>query len=98
MERRVRTGQVFVIVDERRLHEVSRGQFADYVAMVALARIKPEANLRDAETILKLFEPGPQGAPAGMSGWDLAYLRTLYATDQGSKLQREERRATWSVK
>jgi hypothetical protein len=83
-------GQVFVIVDQRRLHEVSRGQFADYVAMVGLAQIKPQAHLGDADTILRLFDSAPEAAPAGMSGWDQAFLKALYATDQRHKMQRDD--------
>jgi hypothetical protein len=79
---------VFVIVDQARLQAVSRGQFADYVAMVGLADIKPAAHLGDAQTILKLFEGAPQAAPEGLSDWDQSFLKFLYATDQISKIQR----------
>jgi hypothetical protein len=81
---------VFVIVDQARLQAVSRGQFADYVAMVGLADIKPGVHLGDAPTILKLFDGAPQAAPAGLSDWDQAFLKSLYATQQISKTQRSE--------
>ena len=83
-------GTVFVIADASRLHGVTRGQFADYVAMVGLAKLKIGAQLGDAPTILKLFDREPQEAPAGMSDWDQAFLRSLYATDQKSKGQRSQ--------
>ncbi len=79
---------VFVIADATRLRGVTLGQFADYIAMVALADIEPGAHPGDAPTILKLFDGPPQSAPAGMTDWDLAFLKSLYATDQSSKLQR----------
>ena len=75
--------QVRVIVDQRRLQGVSRGQLAAYIAMVSLAEIKPvaeikpDAHLRDAPTILKLFDVAPQAAPAGLSDWDQAFLKAL---------------------
>jgi len=72
--------RVFVIVDEKRLQGVARGQLADYVAMVGLAQIRPEARLNDAQTILRLFTDGPKTAPAGLTAWDQAYLKALYAT------------------
>ncbi len=82
--------RVFVIVDRTRLQGVKMGQLADYVAMVAFAKLKPGARLGDAPTILKLFEGAPQGAPSGMTDWDQTFLKSLYATEQKSKLQRGE--------
>jgi hypothetical protein len=81
---------VFVIVDQARLQAVSRGQFADYIAMVSLADIKPGAHLGDAQTILKLFDGAPQAAPTGLSDWDQSFLKSLYATAQISKTQRND--------
>ena len=79
---------VYVIVDQARLQAVARGQLADYVALVGLADIKPEAHLGDARTILKLFDGAPQAAPDGLSEWDQSFLKSLYATEQISKSQR----------
>jgi hypothetical protein len=56
--------------------------------MVSLAEIKPNPHLGDAQTILKLFAGAPQAAPAGMSDWDQAFLKSLYGTAHDSKLQR----------
>jgi hypothetical protein len=81
---------VFVVVDETRLKGVMRGQLADYVAMVALADLKPGAKLSNIPTILKLFDGAPQAAPAGMTDWDQAFLNSLYATEQKSTLQRSQ--------
>jgi hypothetical protein len=81
---------VFVVVDQTRLDGISREQLADYVAMVALADLKPDANLGDAPSILRLFEGTPSEAPGSMSEWDLAFLKSLYTTDQKSKQQRNE--------
>jgi hypothetical protein len=81
---------VYVIADQSRLQGLSRGQFADYVAMVGLAEINPGAHLGDAPTILKLFDGAPDTAPAGLSDWDQAFLKSLYATELGSKLQRNQ--------
>ncbi len=80
--------RVLVVVDQKRLQGVSRGQFADYVAMVSLAQIKPGTRLGDAPTILKLFDGAPQAAPDGISEWDQAFLKSLYATESTSKGQR----------
>ncbi len=80
--------RVFVIVDRTRLQGVSRGQIADYIAMVALAEINPEGPPADSPTILNLFDTAPQSAPAGISDWDRAFLKSLYVTEQKSNLQR----------
>jgi|SRR5580658_3963904 hypothetical protein len=81
-------GNVYVIVDATQLHGVSQGQFADYIAMVSLAQIKPAAHLGDTQSILRLFAGTPQAAPAGMSAWDSAFLKALYQTAHDSKIQR----------
>jgi hypothetical protein len=82
--------QIFVIVDPALLGPVSPEQFADYVALVGLAKFKPDAGQGDAPTILKLFEGAPQASPAGLTDWDRAFLKSLYSTDQISKQQRGE--------
>jgi hypothetical protein len=79
---------VYVVVDRARLPGVSRGQFADYVGMVSLAKIKTTAHVGEAQSILTLFEGAPQAALPGMSDWDRAFLKSLYGTYQPSKLQR----------
>ncbi len=81
-------GNVYVVVDATQLHGVSQGQFADYIAMVSLAQIKPAAHLGDTQSILSLFSGAPQAAPAGMSAWDSAFLKALYGTMHNSTMQR----------
>jgi hypothetical protein len=46
------------------------------------------ARLGDAPTILKLFDGASEAAPAGLTDWDRAFLKSLYATEQISKQQR----------
>jgi hypothetical protein len=81
---------VFVIVDQKRLHQVKLGQLADYVAMAAFAKLKPDARLGGAPTILALFNEAPGTAPAGMTDWDQSFLKSLYMTEQLSKQQRSQ--------
>jgi len=80
--------RVFVVVDQQRLQGVSRGQLADYVSLVGLAKLNPDAHLGDAETILRLFDKTPRAAPAGLTDWDQAFLKSLYATEQKLRTQR----------
>jgi hypothetical protein len=74
-------GPVVVVVDRARLSGVSQQQFADYIAMVSLAEIKPTAHFGNAQTILRLFEGAPQSAPESLSDWDQAFLRMLYTPE-----------------
>ena len=82
--------RVFVIVDKARLPGVTVGQLAAYVPMSGFAKLKPDAHLDDVPTILKLFGGVPQAAPTGMTDWDQTFLKSLYATEQKSKLQRSQ--------
>ena len=74
--------RVFEIVDVSRLHGVTLRQFADYAGMEGLAKLKPYAGLGDSNTILRLFDAAPGAAPAAMTDWDQAFLKSLYTTDQ----------------
>lgn len=82
--------RIFVIVDKKRLQGVTISQLADYISMVGLAKLKPDAHPGDAPTILKLFDGTPQSAPSGLTLWDQAFLSSLYASDQKSTLQRSQ--------
>jgi len=81
---------VYVVIDLRKLQGVTRGQLADYVAMVGLAQIKPGAQSGDAPTILNLFDGEPRSAPPGMTEWDQAFLRSLYTVEPKVTVQRSE--------
>ncbi len=82
--------RVFVIVDRARLKGVTAGQLADYLAMSSFAKLKADAHLEAGTTILTLFNGAPEAAPVGMTAWDQTFLKSLYATEQKSKLQRSQ--------
>ena len=82
--------RVFIIVDVDQLNGASIEQLGDYVAMVAMAQIDPDADTARFDTILNLFD-GPAAAPTGLTGWDRAYLEGLY--DLGSETHRINQRA-----
>ena len=81
--------RVFVIVDGTQLRGVALGQLADYVAMAGLAEVNPAARVGGAQTILQLFAGSSQAAPAGMTDWDRAFLKSLYATEQSGQQRAE---------
>lgn len=64
-----------VIVDVDMMH-LPLDTVAAYIAMVAFAEIR-ENDFSSPGSILGLFAQG-QGAPAGLTEWDMAFLRALY--------------------
>lgn len=68
--------RTLVIVDANQVGAVSGQQLADYIAMVVLAQIDPEAETRRYATVLNVFE-SPATAE-GLTEWDRAYLIGLY--------------------
>lgn len=78
----------FVVIDTTRLAGITQDQLAGYIAMVSLVRMNPDVPLGNAETILRLFEVPPGSAPAGLTVWDRALIKAVYAGNQESKHQR----------
>ncbi|GAA0869714.1 hypothetical protein GCM10009116_15500 [Brevundimonas basaltis] len=72
-----------VILDIDQIRGVSAQQLADYVAMVTLAQIDPEADTSRYASILNLFD-APHEAD-GLTDWDTAYLRGLYDAERTRK-------------
>jgi hypothetical protein len=81
--------RVFIIIDVDQLNGASIEQLGDYVAMVAMAQVDPDANTGQFDTILNLFDD-PATAPTGLTGWDRAYLDGLY--DPNSETHRINQR------
>ncbi|MFZ5669731.1 MAG: hypothetical protein ACOY4K_09560 [Pseudomonadota bacterium] len=73
---------VVIIVDVSRIGVIRFDALADYVAMVGLAQIEPDADPEGVSTILNLFNDRAAGRPPAdsLTAWDLAYLRALYAS------------------
>lgn len=79
--------RALVVVDTTLVGRVSLNALGDYLAMTALARLSPDADLGGVDTILNLFaEEDGAVRPDSLTDWDLAYLRALYAarSDQRS--------------
>lgn len=81
---------VIIIVDATKLPGTSWGQLADYLALVSLAQINPQADPQSFDSILNLFTN--PAAYSGLTDWDESYLQSLYAFDQRRvlRLQRNE--------
>ena len=72
--------RAIVIIDVDQVSGVSALQLADYVAMVSLAQIDPDADTSSYASILNVFE-APQASDS-LTDWDLAYLDGLYAAER----------------
>jgi hypothetical protein len=68
-----------VIVDARQTDGVSTEALADYISLVALAEVDPDADTQKFPTILNLWR-GQADMPA-MTTWDWAYLNGLYKAE-----------------
>lgn len=65
-----------VVLDVDQVADVSAQQLADYVAMIVLAQIDPEADTSGYASVLNVFD-APETAK-GLTQWDVAYLEGLY--------------------
>jgi hypothetical protein len=87
--------RVIIMVDVTRIGVIRFEALADYIAMVGLAQIDPDADAAGVTTILNLFADRDRGRdPAvGLTEWDLAYLQSLYSTKRevirGSRQERD---------
>jgi hypothetical protein len=84
--------KVIIVLDVDALTNASFTQVADYVSMIALAQVDPQADTRQFNTILNLFQPAV-ATEEYLTDWDLAYLRGLYTADQTETDARRNARA-----
>lgn len=76
--------RVVIIVDGQKAAGYPVDGIADYIAMVTLAQIDPNAQTRDYPSILNLFADDPDAVSFEMTNWDLAYLDGLYRSTRNS--------------
>lgn len=70
------TKRAFVIIDIDKIAGVSLQQLGDYLAMVVLAQVDPNADTSSYSTILNVFDDPTQ--TESLTDWDKAYLEGLY--------------------
>jgi hypothetical protein len=71
--------RVIIIVDPTKLHGTTWQQIADYLGVVSLAQIDPDADPSAFDSILNLFS-NPK-AYSGLTDWDKSFLHALYSID-----------------
>jgi len=79
--------RVIVIVDVTKVGTIGFGALSDYVAMIALAQVEPDADTSGYDTVLNLFAAGSDRS-TGLTQWDKDYLISLYSA------RRDRARAT----
>ena len=81
---------VVVVVNDAETGQATFGQLADYVGMVALARVDLSADFASADSILRLFAKSGlvTEPPSRLTQWDQLFLQTLYGVDISSKRPR----------
>jgi hypothetical protein len=78
-----------VVIDGRQMKKVTIQQLADYIALVGLADVRPDAEAGAAPSILCLFA-GHGMPPQKLTRWDRALLYSLYNTRQEDKQQMQD--------
>lgn len=78
---------VVIVLDVGRTGVVRFAALADYVTMVSLAQINPEADTKGVSSILNLFADREAGLTPveGLTEWDMAYLRGLYTARRDAR-------------
>lgn len=84
-----------VILDISRIGSIGFGALSDYVAMIALAQVDPQADTTGYPSILNLFNDISSGVhpPERMTDWDLNYLSGLYSAREDSARTGQQQRA-----
>lgn len=81
--------RVIIIVDATRARGMQFDSLADYVSMVALSQVDPDADTNGLPTILNLFSDAA-GRPTALTDWDEAYLEGLYAARRNARNSRAQ--------
>ena len=69
-----------IILDVDQVSRVSIRQLADYLAMISLTQVDPDADTGAYVSVLNVFDD--PASTDGLSDWDEAYLHGLYQTVQ----------------
>lgn len=79
--------RVIIVMDVTRMGRLRMSSLADYVAMVGLAQVDPEAETTGVSSVLNLFADRAAGVEpaAGMTAWDKAYLKGLYGAKRAAR-------------
>lgn len=88
--------RTIVIFDVDDTADITILQLADYIAMVTLAQVNPDAETRAFHSILNVFEDPT--ASLSLTDWDIAYLEGLYETERSANGRGARRQLMESVR
>lgn len=80
--------KVFIIVDVTGAAGIDVARLGDYIGMVALAQIDPEADPSSYDTVLNLFDA--PDAHRGLTEWDRSYLQALYGAELNARAANQQ--------
>jgi hypothetical protein len=86
---RVDVQRAIIVVDGPMVSQKPLSAVGDYIAMVTLAQIEPDADIAGFPTILALFNPG-ENNPVALTSWDGAYLQGLYRASRNAASVRQQ--------
>lgn len=83
--------RALILLDMEQIGTVNFGALSDYVAMAALARLNPDADVSGQSTILTLFESAESRRDdVGLTQWDADYLQALYGAERHYAVRRQQ--------
>lgn len=83
--------RALILLDMEQIGTVNFGALSDYVAMVSLARLSPDADLSGQSTILNLFaDADSRRSNFGLSQWDANYLESVYGAPRYAARRRQQ--------
>lgn len=87
-----------VLLDMELVGSVNFEALADYVGMVALARLNADADVSGHDTILNLFESqATRRDIAGLTAWDADYLQAIYRAPVDGYRRQQEGHVVWRM-
>lgn len=87
-----------ILLDMEQIGSVNFEALADYVGMVALARLNADADVSGRDTILNLFEnQDSRRAFSGLTQWDADYLQAVYRAPRDANRWQQESYMVWRM-
>lgn len=89
---------VVIVADTGKLIDRGVIVLADYMAMLALAQVKPPEACQELPTILNLMVPDCAAVPGALTASDMAFLRALYKITPTATFHGQQREIQYQMK
>jgi len=95
---RVELTAAVVLLDMEKVGDVNVDALIDYISVVALASINPDASFAGRDSVLGLFESTESRLSSpGLTSWDADYLQSLYAAPRDGRRSDQEAYVAWRM-